>query len=116
HDLPDLAFALRILHQYLVERLHVGPGRMDEVHALQGDLSLGALGVGFHEMLRRETAEIFLGLLFIAQSRHYARFSIAHVGSLLIDRGTHASVALIARPRKVNRTSCSPCEAAKGFV
>jgi len=79
HDLSRLVLAGHfILHQHFAEHLHLGALHADEVEIPHGDLSLGGLGFGFHEMLRRQAPQILLGRLVVAQRQQLTGVNIRH--------------------------------------
>jgi hypothetical protein len=67
-----------VLNQEFVEQIDVGPAGRHERQTLQRDLPLAALGGRFHEMLRRQVAEVFLGRGLVGDGDQRSRFGRGH--------------------------------------
>src|SRR5205085_2988343 len=61
-----------VLHQQLVEDMHVGPAGLEQGQAFQRDFPLFTLSQCFHEMLRRQTAQILLRRCLISDRNQWS--------------------------------------------
>src|SRR5436305_6359925 len=96
--------AVGVLDQQLVEELDLGAAGVEEVEALQRDLTLGGLAGGFHVVLRRQVALVGLGRILVLDAEQLPGLVGGHA-PLSWAAGPARSVPVGRVARKPNRAA-----------